>query len=60
MDDPSSTVVFRWLAAGDGGDLDAFDELHQPGAIIHLRDGKVVEAWEMADIAALRAQVAES
>ena len=27
--------------------------------ITHLRDGKVFEAWEIADIAALRAQVAE-
>lgn len=25
--------------------------------ITHLRDGKVVEAWEIADIAALRARV---
>jgi predicted ester cyclase len=25
--------------------------------ITHLRDGKVIEAWEIADIAALRAQV---
>lgn len=132
MDDLSSTVVFRWLAAGDAGDLDAFDELLHPDAIIHapaglsttsaeeekavwrdalaampdlrhdvqevlvdgevemarvlvtgtlttsfggvegtgrsfridqavithLRDGKVIEAWEIADIAALKAQVA--
>jgi predicted ester cyclase len=28
--------------------------------ITHLRDGKVAEAWEIADIAALRAQVAGS
>lgn len=129
----SSAVVFRWLAAGDAGDLDAFDELLHPDAVVHapaglsttsadeekavwrdalaaipdlrhdvqevvvdgevemarvvvtgtlttsfggvdgtgrsfridqavithLRDGKVVEAWEIADIAALRAQVAE-
>ncbi len=133
MDDISSAVVFRWLAAGDAGDLDAFDELLHPDAVIHapaglsttsadeekavwreglaampdirhdvqevvvdgdvemarvvvtgtltasfggvegtgrsfridqavithLRDGKVVEAWEIADIAALRAQVAD-
>ena len=133
MGDISSTVVGRWLAAGDAGDLDAFDELLHPDAVIHapaglsttsadeekavwrdaldamldlrhdvqevvvdgdvemarvvvtgtlttsfggvegtgrsfridqavithLRDGKVVEAWEIADIAALRAQVAE-
>jgi ketosteroid isomerase-like protein len=123
--------VWRWLAAGDAGDLDAFDDLLHPDAVIHapaglsttgaaeekavwrdalaaipdlchaiqevvvhgnvemarvvvtgtmsasfggvegtgrsfrmdqavithLRDGKVVEAWEIADIAALEAQV---
>ena len=133
MVDPRQTVVFRWLAAGDAGDLDAFDDLLHPNSIIHapfglsttsaedekavwrdalaampdlrhhvqevvvdgdvemarvvvtgtmtaafagvegtgrsfqidqavvthLRDGKVVEAWEIADIAALLAQVAE-
>lgn len=126
-------MVFRWLAAGDAGDLDAFDDLLHPNAVIHaplglstasrdaekavwkealaampdlrhdvqevvvdgdlemarvvvtgtmaasfagvegsgrsfridqavithLRDGKVIEAWEIADIAALRAQVAD-
>lgn len=130
MGDPSSTVVFRGLAAGDAGDLDGFGEFLHPDVIIHapaglsttgadeekavwrdalaampdlrhevqevlvdgdvemarvivtgtltrtfggiegtgrsfqidqvhLRDGLVVEAWEIADIAALRAQVAE-
>jgi len=131
--DPRQTVVFRWLAAGDAGDLDAFDELlhqdvvvHAPlglsttkadeekavwkealaampdlrhdvqeilvdgdvemarvvvtgtmaasfagvegsgrrfridqAVITHLRDGKVIEAWEIADIAALRTQVTD-
>jgi predicted ester cyclase len=131
MADPRPTVVFRWLAAGDAGDLDAFDDLLHADAVIHapvglsttsaeaekavwrealaampdlrhevqevvvdgdiemarvvvtgtmaagfggvvgtgrsfridqavithLRDGKVAEAWEIADIAALRAQV---
>jgi ketosteroid isomerase-like protein len=131
MVDPRQTVVYRWLAAGDAGDLDAFDALLHPDAVIHaplglstasaeeektvwrdalasisdlrhdvrevvveddvemarvvvtgtmtagfagvegsgrsfridqaviahLRDGKVIEAWEIADIAALRAQV---
>jgi predicted ester cyclase len=126
-------VVFRWLAAGDAGDFDAFDDLLQPNVVVHaplglstasrdaekavwkdalaampdlrhdvqevvvdgdvemarvvvtgtmatsfagvegsgrsfridqavithLRDGKVIEAWEIADIAALRAQVAD-
>jgi predicted ester cyclase len=133
MGDISSAVVTRWLAAGDVGDFEAFDELLHPDAVIHapaglstssadeekavwrdalaampdlrhdvqevvvngdiemarvvvtgtltasfggvegtgrsfridqavithLRDGKVVEAWEIADIAALRAQVAD-
>ena len=133
MDDFRETVVFRWLAAGDSGDLDAFDDLLHPDAVIHapaglstqsteaekqvwrealaampdlqhdvqevvvdgdvemarvivtgtmkaafggvagtgrafrmdqavithLRDGKVVEAWEIADVASLREQVGE-
>lgn len=132
MTDPRDSVVFRWLAAGDAGDLDAFDELLHPDVIIHaprglsttsadeekavwaqalaampdlrhevqevivdgdvemarvvvtgtmrqsfagvptaggsfridqavithLRDGKVAEAWEIADVAALQTQVA--
>lgn len=131
MSDAHQTLVFSWLAAGDAGDLDAFDELlhadvvvHAPvglsttsaeaekavwrdalaampdlrhevqevvvdgdvemarvvvtgtvqsefggvaatgrgfridqAVITHLRDGKVAEAWEIADIAALRSQV---
>ena len=131
MGDPRLTVVFRWLAAGDAGDFDAFDQLLHPDVVVHapvglsttkieeekavwkdalaampdlrhdvqevvvdgdvemarvvvtgtmadsfagiegagssfridqavithLRDGKVIEAWEIADIAALRAQV---
>lgn len=131
MVDQRETVVFRWLAAGDSGDLDAFDALLHADAVIHapvglsttsaeaekavwrdalaampdlrhdvqevvvngdvemarvvvtgtmtagfagvegsgrsfridqavithLRDGKVAEAWEIADIAALREQV---
>jgi len=131
MPDLRETVVFRWLAAGDRGDLDVFDDLLHPDAIVHapaglstqsaeaekqvwrealsaisdlhhdvqeavvdgglemarvivtgtmqtefggvagsgrsfridqavithLRDGKVEEAWEIADIAALRQQV---
>jgi predicted ester cyclase len=131
--DPRQTVVFRWLAAGDAGDLEAFDELLHPDVVVHaplglsttevgdekevwrealaavpdlrhdvqevvvdgdiemarvvvtgtmaanfagvegsgrsfridqavithLRDGRVIEAWEIADIAALRAQVTD-
>jgi predicted ester cyclase len=133
MVDPRQTVVYRWLAAGDAGEFDAFDELLHADAVVHaplglsttsvddektvwkdalaampdlrhdvqevlvegdvemarvvvtgtmaarfagvggsgrsfridqavvthLRDGKVVEAWEIADIAALRAQVSD-
>jgi predicted ester cyclase len=129
--DLRATVVFRWLAAGDRGDVDAFDELLHPDVVVHapaglstesadaekqvwrealtampdlrhdvqevvvdgdvemarvivsgtmqgnfggvegtgrafrmdqavithLRDGKVAEAWEIADVAALRLQV---
>ena len=131
VQDPQQTVVFRWLEAGDAGDVDAFDDLLHPDVVIHapvglsttsaeaekvvwqdalaampdlrhevqevvvdgdvemarvvvtgtmaagfggvegtgrsfridqavithLRDGKVAEAWEIADIAALREQV---
>ncbi len=133
MADPRQAVVHRWLAAGDAGHLDAFDDLLHPDAVIHaplglsttsveeekavwrdalaamphlrhdvqevvvegdvdmarvvvtgtmktsfagvvgtgrsfridqavithLRNGKVQEAWEIADIAALLSQVAE-
>ncbi len=133
MVDRRQTVVFRWLAAGDAGDLDAFDDLLHPDVVIHaplglsttsaedekavwrdalgampdlrhhveevvvdgevemarvvvtgtlttsfagvegtgrsfridqavithLRHGKVVEAWEIADIAAVQAQVTD-
>ena len=131
--DPNQTVVGRWLAAGDAGDLNAFHDLLHPDVVIHaplglsttsaaeekavwkeareampdlrhdvqevvvdgeiemarvvvtgtmaasfagvagtgrrfridqavithLRDGKVAEAWEIADIAGLREQVSE-
>jgi predicted ester cyclase len=133
MADPGQTVVERWLAAGDAGELDRFDDLLHPDAvvhapaglstatrdqekavwrdalaampdlrhdvqevvtdgdvemarvvvtgtlatefagiagsgrqfridqavIVHLREGRVIEAWEIADVAALRAQVTE-
>jgi predicted ester cyclase len=133
MPDPRRTVVSQWLAAGDAGDLDVFDELLHPNAIVHapaglsttsaeeekrvwkealaaipdlrhevqevvvdgevemarvvvtgtmtagfggvagtgrsfrmdqavithLRDGKVIEAWEIADIASLQDQVSD-
>ena len=39
MPDRRETVVFQWLAAGDRGDLDAFDDLLHPGATIHAPAG---------------------
>jgi predicted ester cyclase len=33
------SIVCRWLAAGDAGDLDAFDELLVPDAVIHAPRG---------------------
>ena len=39
MTDPRATVVFRWLTAGDAGDLDVFDELLHPDAVIHAPAG---------------------
>jgi len=35
MVDARDTVVFRWLAAGDAGDLDAFDDLLHHDVVIH-------------------------
>ena len=37
--DPTETIVFRWLAAGDTGDLDAFDDLLHADAVIHAPRG---------------------
>jgi ketosteroid isomerase-like protein len=39
MVDPRRTVVFRWLAAGDAGDLDAFDELLHADVVVHAPAG---------------------
>jgi ketosteroid isomerase-like protein len=33
------TIIYRWLAAGDAGDFDAFDELLHPDAVIHAPRG---------------------
>jgi predicted ester cyclase len=133
MGSSADPVVSRWLAAGDAGELDRFDDLLHPDVVVHapaglstdgceaekavwrdalaampdlrhevqevlvdgdvemarvvvtgtmtaafggadgtgrrfridqavvthLRDGKVAEAWEIADIASLREQVAD-
>jgi predicted ester cyclase len=52
-------VVSGTLAAGFAG-VDGTERSFQidQAVITHLRDGKVAEAWEIADIAALREQVA--
>ena len=64
MTDPLSTVVGKWLAAGDAGTMTAdFGGLAATGrafrmdqaVIAHLREGKVAEAREIADIAAVQA-----
>jgi ketosteroid isomerase-like protein len=39
MPNDRETIVFRWLAAGDAGDLDAFDDLLAPDAVIHAPRG---------------------
>lgn len=39
MGNISPAVVVRWLAAGDVGDLDAFDGLLHPDAVIHAPAG---------------------
>ena len=53
-------VVTGTLTASFGGVEGTGRSFRIDQAVItHLRDGKVVEAWEIADVAALRAQVAE-
>jgi ketosteroid isomerase-like protein len=37
--DLRQTVVFRWLAAGDAGDVDAFDDLLHPDVVVHAPAG---------------------
>jgi len=39
MGDFRETIIYRWLAAGDAGDLDAFDDLLLPDAVIHAPRG---------------------
>jgi ketosteroid isomerase-like protein len=39
MVDPCDTVVYRWLAAGDNGDVEVFDELLQPDVLVHAPRG---------------------
>jgi predicted ester cyclase len=39
MADSRETIIHRWLAAGDAGDVDAFDDLLLPDAVIHAPRG---------------------
>jgi hypothetical protein len=47
MVDPRQTVVFRWLAAGDAGDLDAFDDL----LLLDPRDSALTQPLRLRDSA---------
>jgi predicted ester cyclase len=39
MADFRETIIHRWLAAGDAGDVDGFDDLLLPAAVIHAPRG---------------------
>jgi predicted ester cyclase len=53
-------VVTGTMAGSFGGVEGTGRSLRIDQAVItHLRDGKVAEAWEIADIAALREQVGD-
>jgi ketosteroid isomerase-like protein len=39
MADFRETLISRWLAAGDAGNVDAFDDLLRPDAVIHAPRG---------------------
>jgi len=66
--DLRQSVVARWLAAGDAGDFEAFDDLLHPGAVIHAPAGlstssrdeeKVVWKEALAAMPDLRHEVQE-
>jgi predicted ester cyclase len=68
MVDRRDTVVFRWLAAGDAGDLDAFDELLHRDVVVHaplglstttIDDEKAVWTDALAAMPDLRHEVQE-
>ncbi|MDQ4214176.1 ester cyclase [Microbacterium sp. ASV81] len=43
---PGSSVIERWLAAGDSGDLDAFDDLLHAGVVVHAPVGLSTDSRE--------------
>ena len=54
-------VVVTGTMAGDFGGVAGSGRRFRidQAVIVHLRDGKVSEAWEIADLAALRSQVGD-
>lgn len=44
--DQSSSVVARWLAAGDAGDVEAFDDLLHRDVVVHAPRGLSTEDLE--------------
>lgn len=46
MSDPRSSAVWRWLAAGDHGDLDSFDDLMHPEVVVHAPRGLSTKSCE--------------
>jgi predicted ester cyclase len=44
--EPTSSVVARWLAAGDAGDVDAFDDLVHGDVVVHAPRGLSSEDLE--------------
>jgi steroid delta-isomerase-like uncharacterized protein len=44
--EPPSSVVARWLAAGDSGDVDAFDDLLHGDVVVHAPRGLSTEDLE--------------
>jgi predicted ester cyclase len=68
MVDRRQTAVFRWLAAGDAGDFDAFDELLHRDVVVHaplglstatIDDEKAVWRDALAAMPDLRHEVQE-
>jgi ketosteroid isomerase-like protein len=39
MADVRETIIYRWLTAGDAGNVDAFDDLLHPDAVVHAPRG---------------------
>ncbi len=55
-------VVVTGTLTGDFGGVAGTGRAFQidQAVVVHLRDGKVTEAWEIADIAGLKSQIADT